>query len=715
MTSRQYGTFTGVFAPTLLSIFGVILFLRLGWVIGHAGILGTLAILSLSLGLAACTAAALATISTNTPLRDGGAYGIINRSLGREVGGAIGLPLYLSMPFGTALAVVGCREGVLWALPQAPALLIDLLLMSGAILMALRDRELFFRLQWVTIVCLLGAFLSILASPAMRLGMGQPQMWGVPRLDFWSVFAVFFPASTGILAGVTLSGQLNDPRRSIPVGSLGALATASATYLLFVVWLSRMAPASVLRSDYTVLIDRSGVPVLTVLGLLTLAGYGATAGLSRGARMLQTMASSAVFPGSNWLAQTDRSGTPRHAFWLTALIATLALIWRDLNTLAPLVAMFLLLTWCLLNVVVLTEIALQLVSFRPTLRVPRLVPAVGAAGSIFAMLAVNPAFAVVALGVVGTLYVYLESRQLASDGEDVRSSAFAAVAEWAANRVQRLGPDNPRAWKPNLLVPVEDPDSAETLLPLWSDLIRPEGHITVLALATETSAEELRPRAESLVQRMTTQGLFARHAVVDAAGFSTGTAAGLQALQSAFFRPNLLFLELGEPERDLETIELLEHARVTGVGALVLARKPETSLRRRGTVNLWVQHSPTGWDVHDAFKTGNLNVGILTAYRLQQQWNGTIHLKTVVPSGEDVPYATIFLDRLARMGRLPTHTKTTALVGDFRSSLAGSPADMHILGLQYSDLDLVRARALQQAADAHCLFVLDSGRESALA
>ena len=123
---RRFGTFTGVFVPTLLTILGVIMYVRVGWVVGNAGLIGAWLILGLALGITAATGLSLSSIATNTRIGDGGAYAILNRSLGYEVGASIGIPLYLTRPLGTAMYVFGFREGWLWLFPTHDPLLVDL-------------------------------------------------------------------------------------------------------------------------------------------------------------------------------------------------------------------------------------------------------------------------------------------------------------------------------------------------------------------------------------------------------------------------------------------------------------------------------------------------------------------------------------------------------------------------------------------------------------
>ncbi|MEM8601186.1 MAG: Na-K-Cl cotransporter, partial [Bacteroidota bacterium] len=107
--ARKFGTFAGVFTPTLLTILGVIMYLRTGWVVGNAGVLGALGIILLSFGITIATGLSMSSITTNIRIGAGGAYSIISQSLGLEVGGSVGIPLYLSQALAVAMYVFGFR------------------------------------------------------------------------------------------------------------------------------------------------------------------------------------------------------------------------------------------------------------------------------------------------------------------------------------------------------------------------------------------------------------------------------------------------------------------------------------------------------------------------------------------------------------------------------------------------------------------------------
>ena len=148
-SQKKFGTLSGVFTPTLLTIIGAIMFLREGWVVGNAGLLGSTLIILLACGITTATGLSMSCITTNIRVGAGGAFSMISQSLGLEVGGSIGIPLCLSQTLAVAMYIFGFREGWLWIFPNHPALLIDLAVFTLLIVIAFISTDLAFRIQYL--------------------------------------------------------------------------------------------------------------------------------------------------------------------------------------------------------------------------------------------------------------------------------------------------------------------------------------------------------------------------------------------------------------------------------------------------------------------------------------------------------------------------------------------------------------------------------------
>jgi amino acid transporter len=232
---KKFGTFAGVFTPTLLTILGVIMYLRMGWVVGNAGLLGAWLIIIISFLITLTTALSMSAITTNIRIGAGGAYAIISQALGLEVGGSLGIPRYISQGLAVTMYIFGFREGWLGIFPNHIPFLVDIIVFAVLLTIAYISADLAIKTQFLImgiiilslISIVLAAYygsMSISTEDAVRWGnfQGSPED-GFGGSSFWIVFAVFFPASTGIMAGANMSGELKHPNKSIPLGTLWAI------------------------------------------------------------------------------------------------------------------------------------------------------------------------------------------------------------------------------------------------------------------------------------------------------------------------------------------------------------------------------------------------------------------------------------------------------------------------------------------------------------
>ena len=250
---RKLGAFLGVFTPSILTILGVILYLRTGWVVGSVGLVQALLIVVIAHAVTLASALSISAVATNMRVGKGGAYYIISRSLGIEVGAAIGIPLYLAMTFSVALYAFGLAESVGYVWPDAPERPIAALTILAVALLAARGAGVALRLQ-LPIMAAIGLSLVILfIGIARSLPDSVDLATQVPDpVGFWAVFAVFFPAVTGIMAGISLSGDLKNPARSIPKGTIAAVLVGFVVYVIVTIALALAASPRELVNDLAV-------------------------------------------------------------------------------------------------------------------------------------------------------------------------------------------------------------------------------------------------------------------------------------------------------------------------------------------------------------------------------------------------------------------------------------------------------------------------------
>ncbi|MFW6119169.1 MAG: amino acid permease [Planctomycetota bacterium] len=723
---RKFGTFSGVFLPVLLTILGVIMYLRQGWVVGQVGLLGGLIIIAISFAITGFTGLAMSSMTTNIRIGSGGAYSIIAQSLGIEMGGAIGIPLYVSQTLAVVMYIFGFRAGWLWIFPQHPALLVDLglfLLLFGVAAVSARFA---FRVQYLVLAVILVSLISV-AVAAGRGSMQHEVTWiadsadgplrQLLRGDFWKAFAVFFPAATGIMAGANMSGDLEDPRRSIPIGTMSAIAVSLVVYVLLAFWLARSATMEELRENFTVMVDKAAWGPAVLAGLLGATFSSALASLVGAPRVLQALGDHGVLPAGRWLSARTSAGEPRNALRLTAAIVFAALFLRDLNAVAPLITMFFLITYGMINTVVFLEQQLGLVSFRPLLAVPRWVPFLGAVGCLFAMFVVNATFSLVALAVVVVFYAILVRRQLQAPFGDIRSGVFVALAEWAAQHVASLPAAQERGWKPNLLVPVEDPPSLRGEFALLRDIAAPRGSIRILGIRrADTDESAMEQRLQRLAQAFHEDGVYASWTSAEAPSFGQGVIAAMETLGGAFLKPNVAFVSLmpdADEQRRGEVVQIAMRAREERLGAAVFVPHPQAHLGRRASLNLWLPRPGEEWRM--SLEPGETDLAILLGYKLKRNWSAALRVMAVAPGEEERPRAQRYLNNLTDLARLPD-AQTVVHVGEWNGALEEAPsADLHVFVIGGDAVPAEEMLRRRDTLESSCLFARSAGVENALA
>jgi amino acid transporter len=253
---RRFGTFGGVFTPDVLTILGVIMYLRLGWVVGNAGFLGAVLIILLAKSVTICTALSMSSVTTNIRIGAGGAYSIISKSLGLEAGGSIGIPLYIAQTLSAALYIIGFTEGWLRVFPAHTPIIVSSVAWISLLIISYISAQLAIRVQYLIMAAIGMSLVSFFLTPSPS----APQFAWIGNFQdaaFWKVFAVFFPAVTGIMAGANLSGDLKDPRRSIPRGTMSAIFITMIIYVAIAYVAARISPPEELRTNQLIMVDKA--------------------------------------------------------------------------------------------------------------------------------------------------------------------------------------------------------------------------------------------------------------------------------------------------------------------------------------------------------------------------------------------------------------------------------------------------------------------------
>ncbi len=615
----RFGTFAGVFTPNVLTILGLILFLRTGWVVGQAGLIGALAIVLISNVITLLTGLSLSAISTSMTVRTGGNYYMISRSLGLEIGGAIGIPLYLSQAISVAFYVIGFTE----ALQSVPLFQpIDERLISTAVvivfgLTAYVGADFALRIQFLV----LGALGVALASFFLG-GWGdfiQPTLTPeyVAGQSFWTVFAVFFPAVTGITVGASMSGDLKDPSRSIPRGTLLSIVVTAIIYIATVIWLSLHATPSELVSNNLIMQDIAAWPVAILIGVWAATLSSALGSIMAAPRVLQALALDHVAPRS-FAGQLGSKTEPRVAVLITTAIA-LSVVWMgDLNFVAPVISMFFLNTYGMTNLAAGIERWVGNPSYRPRFAVHWSVSLLGALGCYGAMFLINPWATVVAIVVSFGIFFYLEQRSLSHTWGDVRSGLWFTLARYALLNLENQTWHR-KNWRPNILVFTGRPHNREQLVQLADWLSRGKGIVTfsqlIIGDVEEIAGRNLRTAARKHIRGYIQEREMMAFTEADVVpNFYDGVLSVAQAHGVGGLEPNAILLGWsGSPRGRIEGIRLMNALRALNKSTLFLRYDSERGYGRQQRIDVW-------W----GGRGGNADLMLLIAHIISQHrsWRG---------------------------------------------------------------------------------------------
>ncbi len=494
---KKLGTFIGVFTPTILTILGVIMYLRFGWLVGQLGLLRVLVVVLLANSITVVTTLAFSAVATNTRVGAGGAYFIISRSLGWELGGAIGVPLYLSQVLSVTLYAYGLAESmrILWpTLPLGPVTAGVILAVSG---LALAGAERALRSQ-VVLMGLVGVSLIALTIGVLRQEVAQDIILNPPldELGFWAGFAIFFPAVTGVMAGLGLSGDLKDPARAIPLGSLTAVAAGFIVYMIVPVLLALGAAPAALREDPLIWARIAPLgPLLILPGLWAAIFSSAVGSILAAPRTLQALARDGIAPRL-LLRAPGRLPDILPGLVVSVAIALAAVLLGNLNAVAAAVSMFFLTVYGTVNLVAAFEVLSGDPSWRPRIRAHWLVYLAGGLGCLACMVLISPAIGAAAVLAEVGLWQLLSRRAQQARWGDARRGLYENLIRWALIKLSQRTLSG-RNWRPHVLIFVSEPVRELDLVRYGNWFSQGRGVVTVCNLLVGdlgALSEDLRER-----------------------------------------------------------------------------------------------------------------------------------------------------------------------------------------------------------------------------
>ena len=635
---EKFGTFLGVYTPSVLTILGLVMYLRFGWVIGNVGLGFTLFIVLLASSITFITALSASAIATNMRVGVGGEYYMISRSLGLELGGAIGIPLYLCRTLSITFYSFGLAEAIGMFVPGEPSAkmiqLIAVIIIVGITILSGKSAGLVLKLQ-IPILIAVGLSVVALLIGVLSGGFHSPEMTTTFRTapkGFWYVFAVFFPAVTGFTAGIGMSGDLKDPRKSIPKGTILAVATGTFLYLLIPVFLAittKINPEGLANGGVEtwskIALLGSILVVPGIFGAILSSAFGSVLG---GPRVLQSLAQDRLAP--SFLAKLSKTGQPTISTWISGVIALIAVALGDLNAVAQFVTILFLTLYVMINFSAALENLTGDASYRPKVKVPWFVSLFGSFGAIAVMFLINPIACIFAVIFEVILFWILRKRSMRKEWGDVRAGFWGTLARFALLKLKKHDND-PRNWRPNILVFAGDLNKRLPLVQLANFLNQRRGILTVCNMIIgdiKKGEIDLKKEIQKMDETLDRAGIQAFNEIDVVSKFESGTINITQANGIAGLHSNTIMF--GWSDKQKRMISMLKTIRtISGLQKSSLLVRinvlPEVSGRNR--MDIW-------W--RGKHSNGDLMLLLAHLLSLNDEWkNASIIIHIIILREED--------------------------------------------------------------------------------
>ncbi|XP_016992132.1 bumetanide-sensitive sodium-(potassium)-chloride cotransporter isoform X1 [Drosophila rhopaloa] len=617
----KFGWIKGVLVRCLLNIWGVMLFLRLSWVVGQAGIIEGFVLILTTTAVTTITALSMSAISTNGVIKGGGTYYMISRSLGPEFGGSIGLIFSLANAVACAMYVVGFCESMLAMMTTFEWKIVDggvqdvriigcitiLLLLIIVVVGMEWEAKAQIGLLIILLVAIADFVIGSFIGPKSDLELAKgflgynatvfknnlfadyrPEKGGIQH-DFFSVFAIFFPAATGILAGANISGDLKDPQKSIPKGTILAIVITTGTYLIMVLQcgatVARDATGNltdVVNGSFAFLDCQPGecgfglqnsfqvIELVSGFGPLIYAGcYAATlssalASLVSAPKVFQALCKDELYPKIVWFAKGyGKNNEPVRGYVLTFIIASAFILIGELNLIAPLISNFFLAAYMLINFSTFHASLAKPVGWRPTFKYFNMwLSLLGAILCVAVMFLISWATALITFVAVLALYLIVAYRK-----PDVNwgSTTQAQTYKNALMSVQQLNnvEEHVKNYRPQILVLSGLPNTRPVLVDLAYMLTKNLsllvcGHV-LRGSSSQKYRTNLQERASNWFRKHRVKGFYA---LVDGEDFESGTRALMQATGIGKLKPNIILMGYKTDWQTCDRKELVQYFNV---------------------------------------------------------------------------------------------------------------------------------------------------------
>lgn len=694
-----------VYLTAVSTILGAILFLRFGYATGVLGFIGVIFIIILGHAITIPTALAISEIATNTRVEGGGEYFIISRSFGLKIGSTIGIALYVSQAISVAFYIIAFTEAFeplfnWWSqkfsfpLPRQVISIPALCVLAYIIIKkgSGSGMKLLYIVNAMLIVSLLFFFIG---KPIVSDVPGETVIDNFKFLNkdsFFVIFAICFPAFTGITAGVGLSGDLENPSKSIPIGTMAGTVTGLIVYILIVWKLAISAPAADLAGSQLIMskIAVWGAVVIPI-GLAACTFSSAIGSILVAPRTLQAIANDKSFPVRRvnlFLARgRGKSREPFNASVITFLIALIFVIMGNVNAVAKIISMFFLITYGSLCLISFLNHFGSPPSYRPRFKSKWYLSLGGFILSVWAMFMINPLYTILSYLVIVALYLVVEKYNKDQKGlvNIFKGSLFQLNRQLQVFMQKNQSNLDDEEWRPAAICISQNSFEREKVLDLMKWISYQHGFGTYFHYLEGYYSKQTYLESRKILARLIEQRERGNSLYIDTMISPSYTSAIAQVIQSpsiSGMENNMVIFEFDknnpeELERILENINLVK----AGDFDICILGSSNFPYRYKNGIHVWIR----------SIDEKNANLMILLGYIIMSHpdWGKSyIKILSICASGKEEGTKKDLEERIAA-GRLPITLANIEIVTLVENQPLGEVIEQHS---KYAGLTIIGFR-----------------------